>query len=93
MNYQIQRQPKCGQGQILKGILKHRTCLLCISIFNLVQKGMIGSGLAFYLNHQLQMPDKPVLTIEERRAKRAERREKQRVANVGRAEKNACSTV
>lgn len=33
------------------------------------------------------MPDKPVLTREERRAKRAERREKQRTANVGRAQK------
>lgn len=33
------------------------------------------------------MPDKPVLTLEERRAKRAERREKQRAENIGRAEK------
>ncbi|MGB8190293.1 MAG: DUF72 domain-containing protein [Chitinophagaceae bacterium] len=33
------------------------------------------------------MPDKPILTPEERRAKRAERREKQRVANIVRAEK------
>jgi uncharacterized protein YecE (DUF72 family) len=33
------------------------------------------------------MPDKPSLTLEERRAKRAERREKQRLANVGRAQK------
>lgn len=33
------------------------------------------------------MPEKPILSKEERRAKRAERREKQRVANVGRAEK------
>jgi len=33
------------------------------------------------------MPDKPTLTPEERRAKRAERREKQRSANIGRAQK------
>jgi uncharacterized protein YecE (DUF72 family) len=33
------------------------------------------------------MPDKPILTPEERKARRAERREKQRVANVGRAAK------
>ena len=33
------------------------------------------------------MPDKPILTLEERRAKRAERREKQRRENVGRAKK------
>jgi uncharacterized protein YecE (DUF72 family) len=33
------------------------------------------------------MPGKPILTIEERRAKRAERREKQRLENVGRAKK------
>ncbi|HUP12458.1 MAG TPA: DUF72 domain-containing protein [Niastella sp.] len=33
------------------------------------------------------MPDKPILTSEERRARKAERREKQRFANIGRAEK------
>ncbi|HUP14366.1 MAG TPA: DUF72 domain-containing protein [Niastella sp.] len=33
------------------------------------------------------MPDKPILTPEERRARKAERREKQRFANIGRAEK------
>jgi len=33
------------------------------------------------------MPEKPTLSIEERRARRQERREKQREANVGRAEK------
>lgn len=33
------------------------------------------------------MPDKPILTIEERRARRAERRDKQRLENVGRAKK------
>ncbi|HEX6428588.1 MAG TPA: DUF72 domain-containing protein [Niastella sp.] len=33
------------------------------------------------------MPDKPILTLEERRAKRAERREKQRRENIGRAQK------
>ena len=33
------------------------------------------------------MTDKPILTLEERRARRAERREKQREANIGRAEK------
>src|SRR5690349_11683156 len=33
------------------------------------------------------MPDKPTLTLEERRVKRAERREKQRRENIGRAKK------
>jgi hypothetical protein len=33
------------------------------------------------------MPDKPTLTLEERRVKRAERREKQRHENIGRAQK------
>ena len=33
------------------------------------------------------MPDKPTLTLEERRTKRTERREKQRRANIGRAQK------
>ncbi|HYF32521.1 MAG TPA: DUF72 domain-containing protein [Chitinophagaceae bacterium] len=33
------------------------------------------------------MPDKPILTLEERRAKRAERREKQRSENINRAKK------
>lgn len=33
------------------------------------------------------MPDKPILTPEERRAKRAARRDKQRLENVGRAQK------
>ena len=33
------------------------------------------------------MPAKPILTPEERRARRAERREKQRLENIGRAKK------
>src|SRR5687768_11596022 len=33
------------------------------------------------------MPVKPILTPEERRARRAEKREKQRLENIGRAEK------
>jgi uncharacterized protein YecE (DUF72 family) len=33
------------------------------------------------------LPDKPILTLEERRARRAERREKQRLENIGRAKK------
>ncbi|MDB5333990.1 MAG: hypothetical protein JWP03_5141 [Phycisphaerales bacterium] len=39
------------------------------------------------------MTEKPRLTIQERRAKRQERREKQRVANVGRAEKMHAARV
>lgn len=39
------------------------------------------------------LPIKPILTLEERRARRAERREKQREENIGRAKKMHAARV